>query len=251
MTCAHVRPLLSPYVDRELELLTSAEIEAHLESCPDCSAERDRLVALSLALRDPLLRDPLPEKLESRVRRALRQEVRPRTTVLPWGLGVAATLVCGLLAGRYLAPRSEPGSPEVVSAHIRSLLPDHLVDVPSSDRHTVKPFFRGRLDFAPPVPDLSAEGFPLVGGRVDIVDRRRVAVLVYTRRKHVVNVFVLPKTGSPPSASPRLVDGYGVLGFEEGDFLFWAVSDLDPAELGRLPGLFDEALRSLPKDEGP
>jgi anti-sigma factor RsiW len=252
MTCDTVRPLLSPYVDRELDLLVSAEIDTHLEGCPACARERDRLLALSATLRDPGLRVPLPAELAARVQRALREEAGPRRSrpSLGWGLGAAAALVCGLVGGRVLLTSGPEPAPELVSAHIRSLLPDRLLDVPSSDRHTVKPFFRGRLDFAPPVPDLASDGFPLAGGRVDVLERRRVAALVYMRRQHVVNVFVEPKTGVPPPRGPRLVDGYAVLGFEEGDFLFWAVSDVEPRELARLPGLFEKAL-ATPSGEGP
>jgi anti-sigma factor RsiW len=244
MTCAEVRELLSAWLDRELDLRTSLEIERHLETCPGCSESRDRLVALQAALKDPALLEPLPPDLTPRVRRALRREVPRAAVSAPWSLGVAAALACAFLGGRYLAGVGGAGPvPEVVSAHVRSLLPDHLMDVASSDRHTVKPFFHGRLDYAPPVPDLASDGFPLAGGRVDVVGGRRVAALVYMRRQHVVNVFVVPKAGGalPP---PRMVDGYAVRGFEAGGFVFWAVSDLDPAELGHFADLVRTAVGS-------
>jgi anti-sigma factor RsiW len=241
--CEEVAPLLSAHVDRELDILKSLEIDSHLEVCPSCATARDELVALSRSLRNPLLREALPPHIRQRVRHALRREAGPRRlSVASWGLGAAAVLLIAFFVGARAFQGSAGTLPsELVSGHLRSLLPDRLVDVESSDRHTVKPFFHGRLDFAPPVPDLEASGFSLVGGRVEVIATRRVAVLVYRRRQHVVNVFVWPASGERLPRSPLLLQGYTVLGFERDGFVFWAVSDLDPAELGRLPEFVDAA----------
>jgi anti-sigma factor RsiW len=223
VSCDEARPLLSAYVDGELDLLRSLDLEKHLATCASCSEARDALLALGRSLKG--LREAPPEGLEERVRRRLRREGGGRPSPLPWGWAAAAVFAVALL---YRPAPDEGLSREVVSGHIRSLLPNRLVDVVSSDRHTVKPYFHGLLDFAPPVPDLEASGFSLVGGRVDVVEGRRVAALVYKKRQHVVNVFVWPGR----SSARALQDGgYSVLSFESGGFVFWAVSDLDQGDL--------------------
>jgi anti-sigma factor RsiW len=133
----------------------------------------------------------------------------------------------------------------LVADHVRSTLASHLVDVETSDRHTVKPWFNGRIDFAPPVVDLAARGFALVGGRVDYLDGRVVAALVYRRNKHVINVFVRPEPRGlrlPSLGRPR--DGYSVVRWSEGGLEFWAVSDVEPHELETLKREFIAATRS-------
>jgi anti-sigma factor RsiW len=245
VSCEEVLSLLSAHVDRELDLLKSVEVEAHLEACPRCTAEVRRIVAVSKALREAGLGEALPPAFDARIRRALREDA-PRKQGHWLGLATAAVLVLGLFGARQLVRSSDSqAASEVVSAHIRSLLPDRLMDVESEDRHTVKPFFHGRLDYAPPVPDLGASGFTLLGGRVDVLERQRVAALVYKKRQHVINVFVLPEAGRLLKP-PRLIEGYAVVGFSEGGFAFWAVSDIDPSDLERLPALVHEALTPHP-----
>jgi anti-sigma factor RsiW len=158
-------------------------------------------------------------------------------------LAAAALIVLGVFGGTRLVPaRQEALASDLVSAHMRALLPDRLIDVESSDRHTVKPYFQGKLDYAPPVPDLSGSEFSLVGGRVDVVAARRVAALVYKRRQHVINVFVYPETWGTGAPRPGAIGGYSVRAFALGGFWFCSVSDADPSELERLPSLVAEAL---------
>ncbi len=131
---------------------------------------------------------------------------------------------------------------ELVSSHIRSLMVEHLVDVVSSDQHTVKPWFSGKVDFSPPVKDLSADGFPLVGGRVDYVGGRPVAVIVYKRRLHIINVFIWPSANESGEGSRYLVrQGYRLRRWTHGGLTFWAVSDVNDADLDTLAQLSAQA----------
>jgi anti-sigma factor RsiW len=152
---------------------------------------------------------------------------------------VAASLLALALAVWRFLPSASAANPiekEIVQNHIRSLLADHLLDVPSSDQRTVQPWFRGRLDYAPVVEDISAHGFVLVGGRLDYLDGRPVASLVYQRRQHVVNVFVWPSPGQPDrQPASRLVDGFHLVGWRANGMNWWAISDLNSVELEELP----------------
>jgi anti-sigma factor RsiW len=130
---------------------------------------------------------------------------------------------------------------EVLASHIRSLMPDHLTDVRSNDQHNVKPWFNGRLDFSPTVPRLDPQGFPLLGGRLDYVAGRPVAVVVYGRRQHVINVFAWPTTAGDAGVSRTTSHGYHTLRWREGGVERWAVSDLNVDELGQFVGLLRQA----------
>jgi anti-sigma factor RsiW len=181
-----------------------------------------------------------PAHLRRSVRAALRREAKStRQAFSPW-LVFAAGVACALLIGAAAlfqttrASRSDAIVDQVIANHVRSLLATHLVDVPSSDQHTVKPWFDGKIDFAPDVRDFSADGFPLVGGRLDYLDGRTVVALVYHRNRHPINLFIVPAPGSrdtSPSITTRR--GYNVFSWTKGEMKFWAVSDLKQAELGK------------------
>ena len=233
--------LLEAYVDGELDLVRSLEMERHLSECEDCSATVKSHRALQSALGDASLYFETPKHLEGRVRADLREAATPSKTARPFGwrwLALAASLPSmAILAGALMVMSRTPSdrdllNQEIVSAHVRSLMADHLTDVPSSDQHTVKPWFNGRLDFSPEVRDLSRDGYPLVGGRLDYLSRRSVAALVYQRRQHSINVFIWPEqNGSGAAAGETSVRGYNLIRWSRSGTSYSAVSDLNLAEL--------------------
>jgi anti-sigma factor RsiW len=242
MSCGNpTSRLVEAYLDGELDLVRSLEVERHLAECEVCAAALRGHRALRSALGDASLYYEAPKGLEGRVRTELRKasKASKRGAVASWRWGaVAASLpVIAALAWALVAiPRGpsndELVNQEVVSAHVRSLMAQHLTDVPSSDRHTVKPWFGGKLDFSPEVKDLAGDGYPLVGGRLDYIGGRGVAALVYQRGQHPINVFVWPEPevrgGGNGESSIR---GYNVIRWRHAGMRYWAVSDLNLPEL--------------------
>jgi anti-sigma factor RsiW len=248
VNCQEAQTLLHAYVDGELELSGNLEIEQHLQTCTACAEAHARLKALRVTLQSEVPYYAAPRPLRSKVQAALRQagvRRRARPLATPRWLALAACVAVILIGGWTLAtvltPRRDGDTlvREVVAAHIRSLMLDkHQLDVESSDRHTVKPWFKGKIDFAPTVQDLSAQGFPLIGGRLDYLDNRAVAALVYKRREHPINLFmwpVNPASGAPQGTLDR--QGYHLVHWTQAGMNYWAISDLDVRELeefGRL-----------------
>lgn len=250
MSCSRVQGLLNGYIDGELDLLTSLDIEEHLNGCASCSKQRQALEKLHTAFSDRSLYHPAPAALEKRIRSSLKKtgavtERRPALSG-PWLVPAVALLAVlmflaglfgpGLLGRGLFAPNPDTSlAQQVQNAHIRSLMADHLMDVTSSDQHTVKPWFNGKLDFSPPVTDLAAQGFPLVGGRLDYLDGHPVAVLVYRRNKHIINLFIWPSSEKQPgpqpvqSTSPQ--NGYNLFHWNQSGMTFWTISDLNVEEL--------------------
>lgn len=255
MRCAEYRELLSALVDDELPIEEAADVRAHLAACEDCAREHGALAATSRRIKEGLVRHQAPDVLKARIRSMLSQPdafspvvepppaARPRwTTLLAAGVVIAAAssaLTFGAL--RRTGPASDTAG-ALLDSHIRSLMPGHLIDVASTNQHTVKPWFNGRLDLSPTVPNLDSAGFPLLGGRLDYLQGRAVAVVVYGRRQHVINVYSWP---AGRSLSPRTgaVDekGYHLIEWQTGDVDFWAVSDLNRAELQQFVSLFRTA----------
>ena len=259
MACDDNARLLNAYLDGELDLVRSLEIEEHLKACSDCAQELRSHQTLRRAFRSANLYDRAPAGLESRIRASLAREAgaSPAATFAPstspaaksrrefwnWAAIAAAIVLAVVLTLRFSPGRdarlqSNLVAEEIVSSHIRALQPGHLLDVPSTDQHTVKPWFNGKLDFSPPVRDLSEAGYPLLGGRLDYVARHPAAVLVYQRRQHLIDVFVWPADAQP--ATPRSEissQGYNMLCWQATGMDFCAVSDLNSAELGQFAAL--------------
>jgi mycothiol system anti-sigma-R factor len=245
--CELTHTVLHGYMDGELDAARAADFERHLISCADCVAvlEANESVRSSVQRAGLYERAPkaLRQKVQAQVNGTTQPVVLPIRNPAPWRwLAIAAAVLLALFLGWRL-PSLLPGSGEnalasaVVDAHLRSLQPGHLEDVQSTDQHTVKPWFDGKLDFAPPVQDFVNQGFPLQGGRLDVIRGRTVAVLVYARRKHLVNVFVWPTTeaDSEPLSGSQL--GYHWIDWRKGGMEMYAVSDVsrdDLAELQRL-----------------
>jgi anti-sigma factor RsiW len=229
-------------LDGELDVAQSAAVERHVADCSACAQAFARLREQKAALR-ALPRFDAPDQLRHSIRDALRREVAPPAPAPIWRWAAIAACLCLAVSLGWNAVqwRGAEASLEegVVASHIRSLLASHLMDVPSSDQHTVKPWFAGKLDFSPVVKDLAAQGFPLEGGRVDYLDGRRVAALVFRRAQHTINLFTWPAAAGA-SASHAARDGYNVLHWTHGGMAYWAVSDVSAAELARLRVLFED-----------
>jgi anti-sigma factor RsiW len=245
MECERIAPLVTPLVDGELAAPERAAVEAHLAGCPACSAAAATERAISARIRADATRHTAPPGLRGRVGAAVAAESLGRARPRPreWTRLAAAALIGAVLAsGATWELAGSLGRPaatdEVVASHIRSLMEGHLTDVASSDQHQVKPWFNGRLDLSPPVVDFAAEGFPLVGGRLDYLEGRPAAALVYRHRQHVINLFVT-RSGESGPAAPEGVSrqGFNIVRWRAGGLAFWAVSDLNPAELRQFEAL--------------
>ena len=246
MRCDEVKESLSAFKDDELDPVRSREIERHLIDCPDCAESLGEMKALGERMRAEAPYYRATDTLRERVTRAAWKDAsasqwsRRRLVMLSWVGAAAAALVVGVgtwifASGAAVVPITER---EVVSSHIRSLMASHLTDVASTDQHTVKPWFAGKLDFSPPVSDLSASGYPLIGGRLDYVGGRPVAALVYQRRKHWINVFTWPVERAGDSKSPpHTRQGYHVIHETHAGTTFWIVSDVNSKELSEFAGL--------------
>ncbi len=250
MDCKKAQGLINAYVDGELELTAALELEAHLENCPQCRALRDQLGGLSRRLREGLTRHAAPAELRERLAPAAVSQPAPPAPHAGWqrrqAFALAASVMLAIVASGGTTywltrpPAIEPVAEEVVASHIRSLMPGHLIDIASSDQHTVKPWFDGRVDLAPTVVDFTEQGFPLVGGRLDYIARQPVAAIVYKRRKHFINVFACPTAGGGVelgAARSWTIRGYNLLSWGAGDINYWMVSDAAASDL--------EALRQL------
>ena len=248
MTCEDCQKGLAALVDEELPTGEVARIEEHLANCAECAAAHQRLLATSARLKEGLMRYKAPDVLKARIRATLTEPARedkPRPISLHatgstrgWMRPLAAAAAIAIVSSglTFAAMRDRPPASavqnEVLASHIRSLMPGHLTDVASNDQHNVKPWFNGRVNLSPDVPRLDSVGFPLVGGRVDYIDGHNVASIVYTRRQHVINVFVWPSTDrSDTSPEVSSSNGYNLIHVRRRGEEIWLVSDLNLAEL--------------------
>jgi anti-sigma factor RsiW len=235
VNCREVGRLLDAYVDNELTLSESAEIGEHVEDCADCHQRLADLESLGRLIRS-LPTHIAPGRLRAALTaRPARRRVAPRALAV--AVAAAAVMIASIGAGlavRAVRSRQTVGdsvAEAVISSHVRALMGEHLLDVPTSDQHTVKPWFLGRLDFSPPVTDLGAAGYPLVGGRLDYVAGRPVAAVVYKRRQHTINLFIWPAAVPDASIEAGSIRGFQVRHWVRGRMTFWAVSDLNDQEL--------------------
>jgi anti-sigma factor RsiW len=268
MNCSEAEVLIHALIDGELDAGHTRDIETHIATCPDCARKLSAFRELRRKMIAADLKETAPASLRARIEEALPPAPARAAdaTVVPapvlagrrfnrrffvggFALGsalsgaIAATLVLGVLND----DRQQRIAGEVVSAHLRSLQPGHLTDVETSDRHTVKPWFNGKLDVAPPVVDLTAQGFTLIGGRLDDVNGETAAAIVYRRRNHVINLFVAPAQGGrqqEPASQTR--HGFNVLHWQENGLDFWAVSDIAAGELNEFAQKFRAALQPSP-----
>ena len=238
MDCTIDRHLLEGYLDGELSFERTLEVEAHLASCRGCDSEVQAWKDMRGALQRSNLYYRAPESLEEKIRRLVPRENRRER--IPWfhrwiwaGGGAAFATAALLITFMISRPAAPTAGQEVVTSHIRSLMSNRLMDVISTDQHTVKPWFDGKLDFAPPVRDLAAQGYPLAGGRLDYLENRTVAVLVYRRALHTINLYVWPTVDNRVTPfREQTIQGYNVFSWQKNAFEFRAVSDLNTNELG-------------------
>ena len=262
MNCDEIKDLMDAYLDGELDPVTSQKIEQHLRDCPKCEQAYEVETAMAHAISQAAPYHKAPPELRERIQVSLRETIGAPTSRgatrqdslpvrlpeavrqgfffdLPWNwLALAAAIIlAAIVASSFLPKLRQPGADQflatqLIASHVRSLMADHLTDVASSDQHTVKPWLDVKLDFAAPVVDLSSEGFPLIGGRLDYLDNRPVAALVYGRRKHFINLFVWP-AASDEAKAPKTItrEGYQLLHWADSDFNYWAVSDVNINDL--------------------
>ena len=250
MTCDESEILLHALIDDELDAGNTRAVEEHVAGCPRCAAQLQSYRAMSKMIAGADLRYRAPLGLRQRIEASLPQPTQApsRRAVLrgfAMGSAVSAIAATGLVAIVLRSDDEARIQSEVVSAHLRSLQAGHLTDVISTDQHTVKPWFNGKLDVAPPVVDLTAQGFTLIGGRLDYVDARPIGAIVYRRRAHVINLFVAQTASTERRAAKiETLQGFNIRRWSERGLNYWAVSDLAADELAEFGEKFEAAMRS-------
>lgn len=248
MTCDEAEILLHALVDGELDAGHVREVEAHVATCPRCAQEFAAIKDMHEAIARTDLTFTAPPQLRRRIEASLPTVSAPpnRRSVLKgfaMGSAVSALAATGLVAIVVRKDDEQRIESEIVSAHLRSLQAGHLTDVISTDQHTVKPWFNGRLDVSPPVIDLTAQGFTLIGGRLDYLDARAIGAVVYRRRQHVINLFVA-QTGNTERRRARTdtVQGFNVRHWGDRGMNYWAISDIGADELNEFGEKFETAM---------
>jgi anti-sigma factor RsiW len=249
MTCDESEALLHALLDDELDAGHARDVEVHVAACSRCAIQLRQFRALHAAMSTTDLRFSAPASLRARVNAVVPATPYPvpnrRMLLKGFALGsmLSAAVAASLVITVIRPDQDQRILGEVVSAHLRSLQAEHLTDVQTSDQHTVKPWFNGRLDVAPPVVDLAAHGFALVGGRLDYIDGRAVAAIVYRRHSHVINLFVTQGSSFGQGATLKTVQGFNVKLWSEQGLYFCAVSDINADELQEFKEKFEAATR--------
>jgi anti-sigma factor RsiW len=249
MNCS--RDLIEAYMDEELDPGLTISVEEHLSGCQSCSEIHSRFRQQRADIRSAAPYYTAPAQLERSIRDSLRQAAAKETKATannqPWRwLAIAASVLLTVSVSWNMRPSSkgiaenDVMAQNILADHVRSLIGTHLMDVPSTDQHTVKPWFNGKLDFSPEVKDFAAQGFPLIGGRLDYLADRTVAALVYGRRRHIINVFTWPTGPAPTSQSQFSRNGYNAIHWSHGSMTFWAVSDIALPELAQFKDLYEK-----------
>ena len=236
LDCSVCQSQLHGYLDQELDPATAAKVAAHLGQCAECARLRDEARLLKLSVKRHATYYSAPASLAASV---LAADKPAPGLMQRWRNWLAPTFSAAALTLAMLLYVATPGSEqplidEAVSSHVRSLMGEHLNDVVSSNRHTVKPWFTGKLDFSPPVFDYTAQGFPLLGGRLDYLQHQTTAALSYGHAKHIINVFILPTNEADKAAQSQSVRGFNVVSWQAGHMRFVLVSDVEKAELEAL-----------------
>jgi anti-sigma factor RsiW len=245
MTCRETRNLLNAYVDGELDSAGSLEIEKHMQGCAACLSEVENLHALASAVQNGALRFHAPQRLKKKVQGAIRAanpDARRSIFNWRWASALAAAILIAVVSLQWAKP-SEEGLlvNDIVASHVRSMMANHITDVASSDSHTVKPWFGGKLDYSPPAKDLTEQGFRLIGGRLDYLDNRPVAALVYQRSQHFINLFVWPSNNTGIRQQDQLTrQGFNLIHWTQSGMSYWLVSELNLTELSECARLLKE-----------
>jgi anti-sigma factor RsiW len=248
MSCTETKNLLNAYVDGELDSAGSLSVERHLQQCTSCLADVERLRTLTSAIQGSGLRFNAPPRLKRSVKAAIHRANPTRTTLFPvwrWATALASSalvLILGWAAvTQWTMSTEEMLVNDIVSSHVRSMMASHITDVASSDSHTVKPWFGGKLDYSPPAKDLTEQGFRLVGGRLDYIGNRPVASVVYQRSQHFINLFVWPSNATATRREEQLMRrGYNLIHWTRAGMTYWLVSELNATELGECARLLKE-----------
>lgn len=250
MSCTQTETTLHGYFDGELDAVRAVEFERHLEGCGECQVALDGMESLRARFRQGHLYEHASPALRAKIEKSLKLSRQPgwfsglfsrpklwAPAVAVLSLIVAFSLASLLLSSREESEESERITAELLDAHVRSLQPGHLADVQSTDQHNVKPWFDGKLDFIPPVADYTAQGFSLIGGRLDVIDNRNTAALVYSHGKHLINFFVWPYDERESFQSSGSTRGYNWMVWQAGNMRYCLVSDVEPSSLQGLKSL--------------
>ncbi|MDR3709392.1 MAG: anti-sigma factor [Capsulimonadaceae bacterium] len=239
MNCKDMESLIHGYMDGELDPLTNQSVERHIEGCTSCARDLANFRELRSGLRLPGVYLHAPAEMERRVLSQIpHSAVSNANRALNWRSLLAFASACVVLLSVWVVGSrqhnpnpDDAAATEVVASHVRSLMADHLVDVRSSDKHTVKPWFAGKLDYSPPVQLLAGTEFPLAGGRLDYLDGQPVAALVYRHKKHTINLFVWPQMSANPRFETSAIRGYNLVHWSDHGMTHWATSDMTARDL--------------------